>query len=189
MYATSRFGLAMARSVIVQQQRHMAEAATKASPEHLIRVADTVTYHVPGFFSKPHPFEMYSKDVVFINNISSKRVQGLGQYALQISLIKISFAIRYSGTTMELLNLVKLPEESCVKVRWRFVSKPGLVRFILAPFKFRSDEIWTDGISSLYVNTEGKVYCHVCDNIDVEEDARNVKKVVKNPLVNRGINV
>uniref|UniRef100_A0A6G1SM52 Uncharacterized protein C6orf136 n=1 Tax=Aceria tosichella TaxID=561515 RepID=A0A6G1SM52_9ACAR len=188
MYATSRFGLAVARSVIVQQHRHMA-AATKASMEQLTRIADAMTHHLPKFFSTPHPFDMYSKDIVFIDNIRSKRVQGLGQYALLVSYTKLYFTLRYSSTKLELLNLVKNPEESSVKVRWRFVSKPGLIRFILAPFKFHSDEIWTDGISSFYVNTEGKIYCHVCDNIDVEEDAGNVKKVVKNPLVSRGINV
>jgi hypothetical protein len=188
MYSMPRFGLMMARSVIMQQQRHMA-ATTKASLEQLTRVADIMTGHLPKFLTTPHPFQIYSKDIVFIDNIRSKRVQGLGQYALQVGITKLYFTIRYSSTRMELLNLVKDPEESCVKIRWRFVSKPGLIRFILFPFRFHSDEIWTDGISSFYVNTEGKIYCHVCDNIDHEEDTRNVEKVVKNPLVSKGVHV
>lgn len=188
MYAMSSVGLTMTKSVIMHQHRLMT-AAAKASLEQLTRVANTMTAHLPRFFSTPHPFEIYSKDLVFIDNIRTKRLQGLGQYALLVSTIKIYYFIKYSSSKVELLNLVKNPEESLVKIRWRVVSRPGVIRFLLAPFKFHNSEMWTDGISSFYVNKDGKIYCHVCDNIDVEDDSGKVKKAVKNTLVNRGVHI
>ena len=164
--------------------------ASKASLEQMTQVADALTHHMPKFFVETHKFELYTNDIIFINNIRSRRVQGMSRYVFEINFVKLYFGLRYSATKLELLNLVKNPEEACVKVRWRFVSKPGLFRAALAPFKFISNETWTDGISSFYVNADGKIYCHVCDSIDVEEDSRGkVKKVVRNPLVDGGINV
>lgn len=162
---------------------------SKASPEQLTLVANQLVHHLPRFFSQPHPFDLYTKDIVFIDNIRSMRIQGASQYALQIALIKLYHNIRYTSVKAELLNLVKYPEESCIKIRWRIITKPGIIQFILFFYKFHSIEKWKDGISTMHVNKEGKIYCHVCDNIDVETDDIKIKKVVKNPLVDRGLNV
>ena len=161
----------------------------KASLEQLNLIADVLVKHLPRFFTSPHPLHLYTKEVVLIDNIRSTRIQGLPQYALKLYLVRLYFNLRYTRSRVEVLNLVKHLEESCIKVRWRVVSKPGLMQFILFFYKFHSTEIWTDGLSTMHVNKEGKIYCHVCDNIDVEKDDIKVKKEAKNPLIDRGLNV
>lgn len=161
----------------------------KASPEQLAQVSNQLVISLPRFFSHPHPFNLYTKDIVFIDNIRSIRVQGLTPYAIKISLIKAYYALRYTSAKVELLNLVKQPEESCIKIRWRVITKPGLLQFILFFYKFHSTEKWKDGISTMHVNKEGKIYCHVCDNIDLETNDVEMKKTIKNPLVDRGLSV
>lgn len=57
-------------------------------------------------------------------------------------------------------------------------------------WKIKSIDEWKDGISTMYVNKDGKIYCHVCDNIDVDTDDLDNKQ--KNPslksrLVERGL--
>lgn len=161
----------------------------KASLGQLDELAKIMTSLLPRFLVAPHPFNLYSKDMVFINNIRSIRVKGIGPYAVQVTSTKLYLNFKYSRTKLQLLNLVKNPEESSIKIRWRLVSKPGVIRFILFFYKFHETEEWKDGISTFYVNKEGKIYCHVCDNIDIEEDKSTLKKSIKNPLVDGGIHV
>ena len=159
-----------------------------ASPEKLNELHKIIVYYAPRFFSSTHPFQLCTKDVVFIDNIRSVRIQGVQQYALQMALIRSYYNIKYSSNKLELLNLVTLPEESSIKIRWRIVSRPGLLYFMRYFYKFHSSEIWNDGLSTLHVNKEGKIYCHICDIIDVEQDVVN-KKIIKNSLVNKGLSV
>lgn len=159
--------------------KDVVDKRNQASLEQLTRIADAMTYHLPRFFTTPHPFQLYTKDLVFIDNIRQVRVQGLAQYATRIALVKLYHRLRYTSTKCEVLNLVKHPEESCIRIRWRIVSRPGLLQFVIFFYKFHSTEIWNDGVSTLLVNNEGKIYCHVCDNIDVDESKTEVKKTIK----------
>lgn len=159
---------------------------SKASPEQLHKLEQAVVSYVPKFFQVIfHPYEYYTQDVTFINNMRGTKTQGLKQYATQLSLIKLNYLIRYSSNKVELLNLVKSPEESYIKFRWRIISKPGFTRFFLTFWKYHSTDIWTDGISTIHVNNQGKIHCHVCDNIDI--DVLDVKEkqrpsVLQTPL-------
>lgn len=165
------------------------EKQNQASLDQLVKVAEAMTFHLPRFFTTPHPFSLYSKDVVFIDNVRQIRTQGVGPYATRMGLVKLYHRLRYSSSRCEVLNLVKHPEESCIRVRWRIVSKLGLVQFFFFFYKYHDMEHWTDGVSTLYVNSDGKIYCHVCDNIDIDQSKTEIKKTIKNPLVNRGLNV
>lgn len=162
---------------------------SKASPEQLNIVADQLSNRLVKFFSAPHPFGLYTKDVVFIDNIRSVRTQGISQYAIQIALIKLYYAVRYSSNKLELLSLVRVPEESCIRIRWRIITKPGIMQFFFMLHKFRSTENWKDGISTMHVNKDGLIHCHVCDNIDVDLDEGKIGKTIKKTLVNRGLHV
>lgn len=168
----------------------------KASPAQLAHLEDKLVHHLPYIFNHPHLFDLYSKDIIFIDNIRKIKTQGLSQYALQVYLFKIYHNVRYMSAKLELLNLVKHPEESYIKIRWRIVTKPGLTRSVFSMFKnlqlINKLEKWNDGISTMHVNNKGKIYCHVCDKIDVDDaDDMNLKakQTLKNPLVNRGLNV
>lgn len=160
----------------------------KASPEQLILLENQLVQVLPVFFTKSHPLSLYTKDVIFIDNIRNFRIQGIAMYSAQIALVKIYHYVRYSSLKVELLNLVKNPEESYIRVRWRVVATPGLVNTWLnvGKFNMRAGERWIDGISTLQVNKDGLIYCHVRDNVDIETSDANgsnkQKQSVKIPL-------
>ena len=172
--------------------RSTSSAATdnKASLEQLTELQKKLAVVVPRFFAQPHPLSLYSQDMTFVNNIRGLKVQGLPKYATQIALIKCYHYVKYNSARVELLNLVNNPEESYIRIRWRIVGKAGLTRMIFNFWKIKSIDEWKDGISTMYVNKDGKIYCHVCDNIDVDTDDLDNKQ--KNPslksrLVERGL--
>lgn len=143
---------------------------TKASPEQLALMEKKLVEHLPDFFKGHHMFSLYTKDVMLVDNIRNLKTQGLSSYATQVALIKIYYHMRYSSKKLELLNLVKNPEESYIRVRWRIVTTPGQLGTLLyvGAFKLKAGEKWKDGISTFHVNQNGLIYCHVCDNIDVD---------------------
>lgn len=160
----------------------------RASPEQLALIEKRLVEHLPRFFIEPHPYNIYTQDVIFIDNIRNLKSQGLPMYVTHASLIKIYHHLRYSSKKVEVLNLVKNPEESYIRIRWRIVSTPGLLGSLLhvSKFKLRAGEKWQDGISTMLVNKNGLIHRHVCDNIEVETNEANGtnkhKQSVKNPL-------
>lgn len=163
----------------------------KASLEKLTLLGKELEYHLPKLFVAPHPMTFYTKDLIFIDNIRGVKCKGLSQYSLHITLIKLYHHINYSSTTLNLLNLVKNPEESSIKIRWRITSKPGLIHAILFFWNYnsKSSEIWRDGLSTMVVDRDGKIFCHICDNIeaDLNKEAPSTKETLKERLVNRGL--
>lgn len=154
---------------------------TKASLDQLVKLEAILANHLPRFFIEPHPLKIYTQDVLLIDNIRGRRVQGLTKYGLHISLVKFYSLLRYNSVKLELLNLVKHPEESCIKIRWRVVTKPGLIRYLTLFGGFKSLGDWRDGISTMHVNKDGKIHCHVCDNIELDETGKE-KQSIKNPF-------
>lgn len=149
----------------------------RASLAQLVELEQKLLHTLPYFFSKPHVLSIYAKDIVFVDNIRNVRTQGLNSYVLQIYLIKFYYALRYSSVKLELLNLVKHPDESYLRVRWRIVKRPGLIFTYFNSFRVFTEpaknfDRWKDGISTFHVNNQGKIYCHICDNIDVGTDDR-----------------
>lgn len=163
----------------------------KASLEQLTQLEQEFAAELPKFFNKSHNLTLYTKDIVFIDNTRNLKTQGINQYVLQLYMIKFYYNLRYTSIKVELLNLVKNPEESYLRIRWRVVTKPGLLKTFLLLHKLFNTESWRDGISTMHVNSDGKIYCHVCDNIDVNTDdiKEKQKSSVKNPLVDGGISV
>lgn len=182
------------RSLICRSLSSLAskQVQDKATPQQLTTLENKFVTHLPCFFSHPHPLESYTPDIKFINNIRGTQTHSLAAYALQVNLFKVSCFLRYTAVRVELLNIVKNPEESFIRLRWRIVSKPGFVYLMLFFWRYPEKEIWRDGISTLHVNNEGKIYCHVCDNIDVGTDDTSKteqKRGLKTSLVDRGLTV
>lgn len=156
----------------------------KASLAQLAQLEKKLLLQLPHVFGKPHDLGMYTKDIVFVDNIRNIKTRGILTYALQLNLLRYYFSIRYSSVTLELLNLVKHPDESYIRVRWRIIKKPGIIASFLFVWKFAKSfqelDRWRDGISTMHVNNQGKIYCHICDNIDVgTDDIGNEANVVR----------
>lgn len=158
--------------------------SNKASPAQLVQLEEILLRQLPYVFNRPHTFDIYTKDLVFVDNIRNIKTRGIVSYALQINLIKFYYSLRYSSVKLELLNLVKHPDESYIRIRWRIVKKPGIILSYLFVWKiaksFSKLERWKDGISTLHINNQGKIYCHICDNIDVgTDDIGNEANIVR----------
>jgi len=166
------------------------DSPPRASPEQLTTIANVASQHMKIFFKSSIPYERFlTRDVVFLNNINSIRTRGLSRYILYMFIFRVYYSIRYSPPNIEVLSLVKIPEESCIRIRWRIKCYPGYRRVFTAAWTLRYPRRWLDGISTLHVNKDGLVYCHVCDNIDVDLDEAKMEKTIKKTLVNRGIDV
>lgn len=148
----------------------------KASNEQLYNIEQALLERVPKFFTQAHPSAYYSNEIVFIDNIRGFKTTGLTKYIFRINLIKSYFTIRYSQNSMELLNLVKSPEESLIKVRWRIKSKAVLKTYL-------GKETWRDGISTFYVDQQGKICSHICDNVQLDAKENLVFKQLKDTLI------
>lgn len=163
----------------------------KASAEQLHNLETKLVHMLPKFFSSPHDYTIYTKDVILVDNIRGTWAQGLAQYALTLNMVKFYHAFRFSINRIEILNLVKNAEESYIRIRWRIISSPGNLRMWRFYWKAKKIDQWKDGISTLHVNKDGKIFCHVCDNIDLQTETSTVKQEpsLKTPLVDRDLNV
>lgn len=167
---------------LATNSKSVAADANKASPEQLGAVEASALKQVPDFFKRPHKLDSYTNDIKFIDNIRGIKTVGTFKYALQLSFIRLYYSMKYSAARAEILNLVKNNEESYVRIRWRLIGKPGLIRIVILKF----GENWKDGISTLYVNKEGKVHTHICDNIETDINKTGAKV---DSVVNRGVTI
>lgn len=160
----------------------------KASPQKLAEAENRIQTHANLFFQVSHPMKFYTKDVIYIDNIRGVKSRGFINYYMQMKLIQLYHNIRYSSSNLEILNLVKYPEESFIKIRWRIISRRGVIAIALnaSGVKKLGRELWKDGISTFHVNEEGLIHSHICDNVDRGLDETD-KSTLKNPIVNQGL--
>lgn len=163
----------------------------KASHEQLLYLENRVVDHAPEFFKTNHIFDIYTNDIIFIDNIRNKRSKGLLVYKLHVNLYKSYSSLRYHSVRLELLSIAKDPDESLLRFRWRLVATPfplwSLIINIMMKrrFEYELKESWTDHISTMHVNSDGLVHCHVCDNFDVDIDEKSIKQIIKNKFVRK----
>lgn len=201
MFGTS-FKLPLARAVhaataaaansVPPSPSSLATSQGKASLDQLMAIEKVINEHAPMFFSRPHPFILYTKDIIFINNTRKPPTQTVGvtSYVIRLSLVRLYYSIKFTRAELKILNIVKHPEESFIKLRWRFVTRPGMLHLL---FNIRNVTTLTttwdfDAISTFHVNKDGLIYCHICDNVEAQYDELDElsKKSIKAPFIERG---
>ncbi|XP_020291991.1 uncharacterized protein LOC109858793 [Pseudomyrmex gracilis] len=151
----------------------------KPSEDQLQRVVDCLSQDLPKLFVKPHDYSIYTKDILFINNIRGITTRGISNYAKQLILIRTIGHLKYAHVKLHVLKITKHPEDGTVKVRWRICGISSWKVFVMF-WKFRifkiheainrDSEVWYDGFSTYYLNGDGKVYKHVADKIMPDQD-------------------
>lgn len=141
----------------------------QASLDQLIHVEKILSEYAPRFFTDVHPLSIYTQNLVFVNNLRGLKTEGLQRYLTQLMIYRMYYTVRYLRSRVEVLNLVKHPEESFIKLRWRVVSDHRVLGTTLMTYQVRpKKERWKDGLSTFYVNSDGKIYYHICDNVDAD---------------------
>uniref|UniRef100_A0A1E1XTP4 Uncharacterized protein n=1 Tax=Amblyomma sculptum TaxID=1581419 RepID=A0A1E1XTP4_AMBSC len=155
----------------------------RATEQQLKRISRVLAEHLPRFFTEPHHYRLYNKNIVFRNNIRGVTTRGITGYVQQMALVRILGHLRYAHVHMEVLKMTTHKEDSTVRVRWRIVGISGL-RALFMFWKFRiwewqkmisQEAEWTDGFSVLKVGSDGLIYEHICDKMMPDEELEEVK--------------
>lgn len=155
----------------------------RASEDQLSKVSKALADSLPKFFTEPHNYSLYSKNVVFRNNIRGVTTQGLLGYVQQLALVRVLGHLRYAHVKLDVLKMTVHQDDSTVRIRWRIVGVSGLrVLFMFWKFKLwewkkmmSREADWTDGFSVMKVGSDGLIYEHTCDKIMPDEDTEKVK--------------
>lgn len=155
----------------------------RATEEQLKRISRALADHLPQFFTQPHMYNLYNKNIVFRNNIRGITTRGITGYVQQMALVRILGHLRYAHVRLEVLKMTTHKEDSTVRIRWRIVGVSGL-RALFMFWKFRiwewqkmisQEAEWTDGFSVLKVGSDGLIYEHICDKMMPDEELEEAK--------------
>lgn len=151
----------------------------KPSQEQLQHIVDSLSQDLPKLFVKPQNFSIYTKDLIFINNIRGVTTRGVVNYAKQLIFLRMIGHIKFAHVKFQVIKITMHSDDGTVKVRWRIRGVSGLKVFSMFwKYKFwkiqdsidSNHEIWYDGFSTYYVNGNGKVYKHVADKVMPDQD-------------------
>ncbi|XP_029175774.1 uncharacterized protein LOC114944157 [Nylanderia fulva] len=151
----------------------------KPSQEQLQYIVDSLSQDLPKLFVKPQNFSIYTKDVIFINNIRGVTTRGVVNYAKQLIFLRMIGHIKFAHVSLQVIKITMHSDDGTVKVRWRIRGVSGWrVFYMFWKYKFwkirdsidSNHEIWYDGFSTYYVNGDGKVYKHVADKVMPDQD-------------------
>ncbi|XP_022203710.2 uncharacterized protein LOC111060353 [Nilaparvata lugens] len=161
---------------------------SKPSIDQLENIQQVLSKDLPYIFVRPMDYNIYDSNLIFENNYRGVRLVGLSNYVTSISLMKLGSHLKFAYVKFEIINITKHPEEGSVKLRWRIRGLSGLKVFLLfwrikvwkLKDTIKDHETWYDGFSVFYVNGEGKIYKHVLDKMQPDDDKEEL--VHKTPL-------
>lgn len=91
---------------------------------------------IPRLFTTTQDFRIYDPNVVLEDNIRNLVITGLQNYAINISLLKLTYHLKYAHVKMNVLRATQHPEEGTVKIRWRIVRGPGFIKMMATFWRF-----------------------------------------------------
>ncbi|CAL1677183.1 unnamed protein product [Lasius platythorax] len=151
----------------------------KPSQEQLQFIVDSLSQDLPKLFVKPQNYSIYTKDLIFINNIRGVTTRGVMNYAKQLIFLRMIGHLKFAHVRLQVIKITMHSDDGTVKIRWRIRGVTGWKVFSMFwKYKFwkiqdsidSNHEIWYDGFSTYYVNGNGKVYKHVADKVMPDED-------------------
>ncbi|XP_029675218.1 uncharacterized protein LOC115242819 isoform X1 [Formica exsecta] len=151
----------------------------KPSQEQLQCIVDSLSQDLPNLFVKPQNYTIYTKDLIFINNIRGVTTRGVVNYAKQLILLRVIGHVKFAHVKLQVLKITMHSDDGTVKIRWRIRGVTGWKVFTMFwKYKFwkiqdaidTNHEIWYDGFSTFYINGNGKVYKHVADKVMPDQD-------------------
>ncbi|XP_014489191.1 PREDICTED: uncharacterized protein LOC106752177 [Dinoponera quadriceps] len=169
-----------------QQQSSPSPQDTEGKPsqEQMQRVFDCLSEDLPKLFVKMQNYAIYTEDIIFINNIRGVTTKGLMSYVKQLALLKALGHVKFAFVKFDIIKITMHIEDATVRVRWR-IRGVSTIRMLSICWKYKlfnirealekDSELWYDGFSTYYVNSEGKVYKHIADKVMPDQDVAEKK--------------
>ncbi|XP_075226348.1 uncharacterized protein LOC142327313 isoform X2 [Lycorma delicatula] len=160
----------------------------KPSIDQLEHIKVVLSKDLPNLFTKTMDFSIYHPELIFENNIRGIRTVGVYHFVKQVALLRTVGHLKFAFVKFDLLKITSHPEDSTVKVRWRIRGVSGLKVLLLfwkikiwdLKESLKAEESWYDGFSVFYVGGDGKVYKHIADKMQPDNDQQEV--IQKTPL-------
>ncbi|KAK1131674.1 hypothetical protein AOXY_G38440 [Acipenser oxyrinchus oxyrinchus] len=134
--------------------------------QHLANMHDKLRRELPNFFLKNHDYNIYSKDVEFINEFLHMKTKGRGMYQAALTLCRFLAWNYFADIQMEVLKLTQHPESWSVQARWRVRGLPLHVLLLRFYRRDKSDLYRTyDAFSTFYLGSDGLIHCHKVDKM------------------------
>lgn len=128
---------------------------------------DELRNHLPKFFREPAPLDIYSENVVFVDNISphlglqSVTAVGKESYASLLWNMRFHASLFCSGVQVDILRFWQ-PSPDKVIVRWQIVLCPRVLNGVYGT------KMNFDGTSEFNFNQEGKISRHSVDIVNTD---------------------
>lgn len=160
----------------------------KPSLEQIEHIKEVLSKDLPNLFKRAMDFSIYHHNLIFENNIRGIRTVGIYHFVKQVALLRTVGHLKFAYVKFDILKITSHPEDGSVRVRWRIRGVSGLKVFLLfwriklwkLKETVKSEESWYDGFSIFYVGGDGKVYKHIADKMQPDNDRQEV--IEKPPL-------
>ncbi|XP_066149305.1 uncharacterized protein C6orf136 [Euwallacea fornicatus] len=148
-------------------------------PEKLLHVYKVLSESLPKIFIQPMDYSLYSKNIVFEDNIRNVRTEGLINYVRQVALLRTIAHLKFAYVKFDILKITQHPEDGTVRIRWRIVGVSGF-KVMVQFWKYKlwkmkktikENEAWYDGFSTFYINAEGKIVRHIANKMMPDSDS------------------
>ena len=166
-----------------QSQKQPDEGKSKLpTQEQLEHVATTLQKDLTEIFIVQPDYSIYDRDIVLEDRIWGRTVVGGLDYIKLMATARIMAHLRFVLVFFKITSLTIDSEYGAVVVKWRVL---GMTMWKMAlnyiPKKlYRSDNmmreipVWKEGISTYFVNTDGRVIKHILDNKEEDKDRQLV---------------
>ncbi|PBC30546.1 uncharacterized protein LOC107997026 [Apis cerana] len=159
----------------------------KSFETQLQSVFDVLRNDLPLLFVQSMNYSIYTKDLIFINNIKGTTTIGIEQYLKQIALLRLVGHLKFAYVKLKILKMTMHPEDNSIKVRWRIVGASGTrvfltfwkIKIFNAREQVENKSAWYDGFSTFYLNNDGKIFKHVVDKTMPDQ---NIEEKIKIPV-------
>ncbi|XP_041091024.1 uncharacterized protein LOC121304128 [Polyodon spathula] len=164
------------------------EKSDRKMEQHLANMHDKLRTELPNFFLKNHDYNIYSKDVEFINEFLHMKTKGW-MYQAALTLCRFLAWNYFADIQMEVLKLTQHPESWSVQARWRVRGLPLHVLLLRFYRRDKSDLYRTyDAFSTFYLGSDGLIHCHKVDKMmPAQPPAQKVKGLLVTALVALGM--
>ncbi|KAK6458494.1 hypothetical protein HHUSO_G37005 [Huso huso] len=165
------------------------EKSDRNMEQHLANMHDKLCRELPNFFLKNHDYNIYSKDVEFINEFLHMKTKGRGMYQAALTLCRFLAWNYFADIQMEVLKLTQHPESWSVQARWRVRGLPLHVLLLRFYRRDKSDLYRTyDAFSTFYLGSDGLIHCHKVDKMmPTQPPAQKIKGLLVRALVALGM--
>lgn len=128
--------------------------------EDLLEIYDSLRLGIPRLLDQNLDYSLFSPDVVFVNDWYGNATTsvGLKSFVCRMALLRAVCNVLFVRAEMQLLKIMAMEAESCIRARWRIEGTGILTKLSSGSVKGEGgSRQWFDGMASIHVNHHGKI--------------------------------